>query len=208
MPSLKVPLVDERDKYLAQKLREAPGETVVAVLGAAHLPGVLREIHVDNDLKQLVKMPAKKKTGKIIAWAIPILIIGVIVATFIINKDAGMQQILTWFLWNGSLAALGGLIMLAHPLTILAAFLVAPFSSINPLFAAGWVAGIVEFFVRKPSVKDFENIGEDASTLKGFWSNRVIRILMVVVFVNLGSVAGTIIGGTDVVRIFIENLVS
>lgn len=208
MPSLKVPLVDERDKYIAQKLREAPGETVVAVLGAAHLPGVLREIHTDNDIQKLVTLPPKKKTGRIIAWIIPILIIGVIVATFIINKDAGMQQLLTWVLWNGSLAALGGLIMLAHPLTILSAFLVAPLSSINPLFAAGWVAGIVEFFMRKPSVKDFENIGEDASTLKGFWSNRVIRILMVVVFVNIGSVAGTIIGGTDVVRIFIENLIN
>lgn len=206
MPSLKVPLVDERDKYLAQKLREAPGDTVVAVLGAAHIPGVLREIHVNNDLQKLVTMPPKKKTGKIIAWAIPIIIISVIIATFIINKDAGQQQLLTWIIWNGSLAGIGGIIMLAHPLSILAAIVVAPISSLNPLFAAGWAAGLVEFFVRKPHVKDFENIGEDASTLKGFWKNRVIRVLMVVVFVNLGSAAGMIIGGTDVVRIFIENL--
>jgi phosphoribosylamine--glycine ligase len=206
MPSLKVPLVDERDTYLAQKIREAPGETIVAVLGAAHLPGVLQQIKVDNDLEQLVALPPKKKTGKIVAWAIPVLIIGIIVATFIINRDAGVQQIISWVLWNGTLAGLGGLIMLAHPLTILTAFAVAPISSLNPLFAAGWAAGAVEFFVRKPHVKDFENIAQDASTLKGFWKNRVIRVLMVAVFVNIGSVVGTIIGGTDVVRIFIENL--
>lgn len=206
MPNLKVPLLDERDKYLAQKIREAPGETVVAVLGAAHMQGVLREVMKDNDLKELVVIPPKKKTGKIIGWGIPIIILGIIITTFIINKDAGQQQLLSWILWNGSLAAIGGIIIWAHPLSILTAFAFAPISSLNPLFAAGWAAGLVEFFLRKPNVKDFEDISEDMNTLKGFWHNRVIRILLVVVFVNLGSVAGTIIGGTDVVRIFLDNL--
>lgn len=206
MPNLKVPLLDERDKYLAQKIREAPGKTIVAVLGAAHMQGVLREIERENDLEKLVAIPPKKKTGKIIGWGIPILIVGIIIATFIINKDAAQQQVLSWVLWNGSLAAIGGVIILAHPLSILAAFAVAPISSLNPLFAAGWAAGLVEFFLRKPNVKDFENISDDINTLKGFWNNRVIRILLVVVFVNLGSVAGTIIGGTDVVRIFLDNI--
>jgi len=49
-PDLKRPLVDERDQYLAQKIKEAPGNKVVAVLGAAHIPGIKEEIYKDHDL--------------------------------------------------------------------------------------------------------------------------------------------------------------
>src|SRR5699024_5866870 len=37
-PRLKTPLIDERDQYLSQKIKKAPGQTIVAVLGAAHVP--------------------------------------------------------------------------------------------------------------------------------------------------------------------------
>lgn len=206
MPKLKVPLVDERDKYLAQKIKEAPGEKVVAVLGAAHLPGIKIEIHNDNDLRELTKLPKKKHTGKIIGWSIPIIILSLIIYTFIENKDAGLQQLQSWILWNGSLSAIGALIVRSHPLSILTAFVIAPLSSLNPLFAAGWFAGLCEVFVRKPNVKDFEDLSEDILSLKGFWNNRVTHILLVVIFVNIGSVLGTLIGGSDIVKIFFNNL--
>lgn len=206
MPKLKTPLVDERDKYLAQKIKEAPGEKIVAVLGAAHLPGVMKEIHKDNDLKELSKLPKKKNSGKVLPWIIPIIILTLIVSTFLINKDAGEQQVVSWILWNGTFSALGAIVALAHPLSIITAFFIAPLSSLNPLFAAGWFAGLVEVLVRKPNVQDFENVTEDILTLKGFWRNKVIRVLLVVVFVNIGSVIGTFVGGTDIVRIFLDNI--
>lgn len=206
MPKLKAPLVDERDKYLAQKIKTAPGEKVVAVLGAAHIPGIKKEIHKNNDLRELTRLPKKKKTGKIIGWSIPVIILALIIYTFIENKDAGLQQLLSWILWNGSLSAIGALIIRAHPLSILTAFVVAPISSLNPLFAAGWFAGLSEVFLRKPSVKDFENLSEDVLSFKGFWNNKVTHILLVVIFVNIGSVLGTIIGGSDIVRIFLNNI--
>jgi len=206
MPKLKTPLVDERDKYLAQKIKEAPGEKIVAVLGAAHVPGVKKEIKIDNDLKELNKLPREKKLGKIVSWAIPSAVVLLILSTFFMNKDAGTKQIMSWILWNGTLSALGTMVAIGHPLSILTAFLAAPISSLNPLIAAGWFAGLVEVLIRRPNVKEFENIAEDISTIKGFWRNKVIRVLLVVVFANLGSVLGTVISGTDIIRLFVNSL--
>lgn len=204
-PELKETLIDERDRYLAQKIKDAPGKKIVAVVGAGHVPGLKEAINEEQDLSALNKIPPKKKTGKIIGWTISILIISLIVATIIVNRDAGIDQILTWILWNGSLSALGTVVALGHPLSILTAFFIAPVSSLNPLLAAGWFAGLTEAFVRKPKVSDFENLSEDVNSFKGFWRNRVTRILLVVVFANIGSTVGTFIGGADVVRIFIRS---
>src|SRR5699024_8651618 len=160
-PRLKVPLIDERDQYLAQKIKDAPGKKIIAVLGAAHVPGITKEIHKEHDLEELTKKPPKSKWPKIIGWSIPILIIGVILYTLFNNPEAGLQQMLSWVLWNGSLAALGTIIALGHPLAILTAFVAAPITSLNPLLAAGWFAGIVQAFVSKPKVGDFEALSED-----------------------------------------------
>lgn len=206
MPRLKKTLVDERDKYLAQKIKDAPGEKIVAVLGAAHVPGIKKEIFKENDLRELRKLPKPKNTKKIISWGIPAVIILLIGSTFLINKDTGIKQISSWILWNGSLSALGAALAVAHPLSILTAFLAAPISSLNPLIAAGWFAGLVEVLIRKPSVKEFENLADDVLNLKGFWKNKVTRTLLVVVLANLGSVLGTMVSGTDIVRLFINSL--
>ncbi|MBS4025845.1 MAG: TraB/GumN family protein [Clostridia bacterium] len=205
-PKLKVPLIDERDQYLAQKIKEAYGNKVVAVVGAAHVPGIKKEISKEHDLIAISILPAKSKAPKIVAWAIPILIFGIIGYTFYANPSAGVQQTISWVLWNGSFSAIGAAIAFGHPLSIITAFVVAPISSLNPLMAAGWFAGIVQAYIRRPRVEDFENMPEDVFTVKGFWRNKATRILLIVVLTNLGSTIGTLIGGADVIRLFIENL--
>ncbi|WP_100398901.1 TraB/GumN family protein [Bacillus sp. FJAT-44742] len=205
-PKLKKPLIDERDQYLAQKIKEAPGDKVVAVLGAAHVPGIKKELYNEQDLKKLDEVPPKSKVPKMIAWAIPLLILGIIAYTFYTNPSAGLYQTLSWILWNGSFSAIGAAIALGHPLAVLTAFLIAPLSSLNPLMAAGWFAGIVQATLRRPKVDDFENLADDVSTAKGFWNNKVTRILLIVILTNIGSTLGTIIGGADVIRVFLENL--
>jgi|SRR5690625_693634 len=205
-PRLKEPLIDERDQYLAQKIKNAPGEKIVAVLGAAHVPGIKKEINKEHDLKRLSERPPKSNIPKYIGWAIPILILSIIAYTFFANFDAGVQQSISWILWNGSFSAIGAAIAFGHPLTIISAFVAAPLTSLNPLIAAGIVAGIVQAFIRKPNVRDFENVSEDVFSIKGFWHNKVTRILLIVLLTNLGSTLGTVIGGADVVRLFIENL--
>ncbi|WP_456271017.1 TraB/GumN family protein [Bacillus sp. AK031] len=205
-PRLKKPLIDERDQYLSQKIKDAPGKKIVAVLGAAHVPGIKEEIKKNHDLDRLNQRPPKSKVPKIIGWAIPILILAVIAYTFISNPTAGIQQSISWVLWNGSFSALGAAIGLGHPLAILTAFVVAPITSLNPLLAAGWFAGFVQAYFRRPNVQDFETLPEDVLSVKGFWNNKVTRVLLIVVLANLGSTLGTVIGGADVVRLFLENL--
>lgn len=203
-PQLKSVIIDERDKYLAQKIKTAPGEKILAVLGAGHIPGIKEEIYKDHDLKALSTVKPPSKSTKVIAWLIPLLIISIIVATFSVDRATGVEQMVSWILWNGSLGVLGAALAFAHPLSILTAFIAAPISSLSPLLAAGWFAGATEAFMRKPSVEDFENLSEDIQTLKGFWHNKVTHILLVVVFANLGSTIGTIVGGADVIRRFIN----
>lgn len=205
-PRLKKPLIDERDQYLAQKIKEAPGEKIVAVLGAAHVPGITNEIHKDHDLTELTKRPPKSKVPTIIGWSIPMIILAIILYSLFSNPNVALNLSLSWIIWNALLAGIGAAIALGHPLTILTAAIISPFSSLNPLLAAGWVAGIVEAFIRKPKVADFENLSEDVFTLKGFWRNHVTRILLVVALTNIGSSLGAFIGGADVIRIFIQNI--
>src|SRR5690625_1033250 len=151
----KEPLINKSHQYSAQKIKHAPGEKIVAVLGAAHVPGIKKEINQEHDLKRLSERPPKSNIPKYIGWAIPILILSIIAYTFFANFDAGVQQSISWILWNGSFSALGAAIAFGHPLTIISAFIAAPLTSLNPLIAAGIVAGIVQAFIRKPNVRDF-----------------------------------------------------
>lgn len=205
-PRLKTPLIDERDQYLAEKIRTAPGKKVVAVLGAAHVPGITEEIHKKHDLKKLNEKPPKPVWPKVVGWTIPLLIIGIIAYTFMQNSDVATSQMLSWLLWNGSLAALGTIIAKGHPLAVLTAFVAAPFTSLNPLLAVGWFSGLVQAYFTRPSVKDFQRLTDDVLSVKGFWKNKATRVLLVVVLGNIGSSLGTFIGGADVVRSFFQHI--
>jgi len=204
-PRLKNTLIDERDQYLAEKIKLAPGNKVIAIVGAGHIPGIKKEIDKEHDLIALIKIPSTSNYLKVLVWGIPLAIIAIIASTFTYSHPAGFEQITQWFLWNGSLSALGALIAMAHPLSILTAFVAAPFSSLNPLLAAGWFAGIAEALIRRPRVEDFEQLG-NITTLKDFFYNRVTKILLVVAFANLGSMAGTFIGGAKVIQLFIDTI--
>ncbi|NLL52271.1 MAG: TraB/GumN family protein [Peptococcaceae bacterium] len=203
-PQFKAILIDERDQYLAQRIKEAPGKKIVAVLGAGHIPGIKTELFKEHNLDNLKRLKPLSLRLKILGWSIPAIILILIIATFSVDKTAGTNQILSWIIWNGSLAGLGTLLAFGHPLSILVAFCVSPISSLSPLLAAGWFAGLTEAYIRKPNVQDFENIAEDIHTLKGFWRNKVTHILLVVVMANIGSSLGAIIGGLDIVRHFLN----
>ena len=205
-PKLKTPLIDERDQYLAQKIKDAPGNKIVAVLGAAHVPGITKEIHKEHDLEALSQTPPKSVVPKILGWAIPLLIIALMVYTFMANPSAGFDQAMSWILWTGSLAAIGAAVAFGHPLAVISAFVAAPFTALHPLIAAGWVSGIVQAYVRRPNIGDFETLSEDVFSIKGFWHNKVTRVLLVVILTNIGGSIGTFIGGVDVIREFFNNL--
>ena len=196
-PQVKVPLIDERDQYMAQKLREAPGKVLVAVVGAGHSPGIREEIKTARSLDPLETVPPASSAGRVAKWAIPGLILALFVWGFYRGGgEEALGSVYIWFLVNGILSALGAALAFGHPLTILSALVAAPLTSLNPMIAAGWVSGLVQAFVKKPTVRDLEELPEAINSVKGFWKNPVSRILLVVVFSNLGSVLGTFIAGS------------
>ncbi len=195
-PDIKHRLIDERDLFLAEKIRTAPGEKVVAVVGAGHKPGIEEHIHTEQDLTEITRIPPASIWPKIIQWGIPVLICALLAYSFFKGgKEQGIENIYIWFLVNGIFSAIGTAAALAHPLAILAAFLAAPFTSLNPMIAAGFAAGIVQALVHKPTVADFKALPDDLETVKGFWQNSVIKVFMVLVLANVGSMIGTWVAG-------------
>jgi pheromone shutdown-related protein TraB len=191
-PQVKEKLLDERDVYLSQKIKKASGNTVVAVVGAGHVPGIENHIQKDIDLEPLKEIPVKSIVPVLFKWGIPLLIVGLFVLGFLKGGARhSMDDISIWFMVNGTLSALGSALAFAHPLTILASFFAAPLTSLNPMIAAGFVAGIVQTLVKKPTVADFKNLPKAILTARGFWTNPVTRILLVVILANVGSAIGT-----------------
>lgn len=201
-PELRKILIDERDQYLAQKIRTAPGEKIVAVVGAGHVPGLRRHIENHQDISALDIVPPKGNIGKVLKWVIPAIIVALVAAGFFFGGAvAGKQMIFWWIAVNGIFAGIGAILAFGHPLTILTAVVAAPLTSINPMIAAGWVAGLVEAFVKTPKVRDLENLSTDIMSVRGFWRNKATRVLLVVVFTNLGSSIGTFVALPMMMRI-------
>ena len=194
LPVLRDILIDERDQYLTHKIRTAPGHKIVAVVGAGHVPGIKKYWNEEIDINRLNQIPPKGKLSGLLKWIIPLGILVLFVWGFYHGgTHVGTNMITWWIMANGILAGLGAAIALAHPLTILSSILAAPLTSLNPMIAAGWVSGLVEAVSRKPKVRDFENLSSDILSVKGFWKNKITRILLVVVFTNLGSAIGTFV---------------
>lgn len=203
---LKTCLVDERDQYLAGKIRTAPGSRIVAVLGAAHVPGVLKQLQSDAmpDLSALEATPPRSKWGKVLGWSIPVLLVLLVAITFFIAPDLGVLQARNWLILTCALAGLGALISGAHILSVLTAVVMAPISALSPVLAAGWFSGIAEAHFRKPKVEDFENLPRDLVSLKGIWKNKVTKVLLVVILTNVGCAIGNITGSLNVISIFMQ----
>jgi len=200
MPSVKEVLIDERDRYLATKIFLTTEQKVVAVVGAGHMNGIeawlekLSRGEIEADVSDIETLPKKGWFSKSAGWLIPILIIALItIGFFRSGGQASLAMIERWVLLNGSLAALGSLLCMAHPVTILSSFLLAPLATMNPLLAIGLFAAIIEAFFRKPTVHDAENLADDVTSLKGFYRNRITHILLVFFFSSLGGMIGNFI---------------
>ncbi len=194
LPVLRNILIDERDRYLAQKIKDAPGNRIVAVVGAGHVPGIKQYWEQETDIDALEIIPPKSKTAGLVKWLIPAAILVLLIFGFFYGgSKAGTDMLTWWVVANGAMAGIGAAAALGHPFTIVSSILAAPLTSLNPMIAAGWVSGLVEAFANKPKVKDLERLPEDILSIKGFWKNKVTRILLVVVFTNLGSTIGTVV---------------
>ncbi|MFH2044850.1 MAG: TraB/GumN family protein [Pseudomonadota bacterium] len=194
LPVLKKILIDERDMYLAEKIKTAPGNKIVAVVGAGHVKGIKANWDNDIDIESLEIIPPKSNISNAFQWIFTAGILILFVYGFYYGgAKAGADMITWWILITGALAGIGAVVAMAHPLTILSSMLAAPLTTLHPLIAVGWVSGLVEAYFSKPKVKDIENLPEDILSIRGFWKNKVTRILLVVAFTNLGASIGTFV---------------
>ncbi|HRY54128.1 MAG TPA: TraB/GumN family protein, partial [Spirochaetia bacterium] len=200
LPSVKEVLIDERDRFLASRIFAAREELVLAVVGAGHLAGIedwLRRLDAGEasaDTSDIEAVPPPSALGKAAGWLLPALIVGLIgLGAYTSGTRASLDLVLRWILANGSLAALGSALCMAHPLTVLLSFVSAPIATLNPLVGVGLFAGLAEAFLRKPRVQDLEGLADDVATLGGFYRNRVTHILLVFFASSIGGMIGNFI---------------
>lgn len=198
LPSVKKILVDERDVHMAYYIRNAPGEKILAVVGAAHLPGIISHLQgaeiAAETISEISVIPPKTALSKAIPWLIPAIVVALFIGGFFFgNRDQLAHVAVAWVLANGLLSALGTALAYGHPITIMTAFVAAPITSLNPTIGAGFVTGFVQAMVTPPTVRDMEHVGEDLVTIKGWWRNRLARVLLVFLFSSIGSSIGTFV---------------
>jgi len=202
MPILKNVLIDERDTYLTQKMKEAEGRKVVAVVGAGHVNGIAEALQTKGpvDLTEIEKIPPVLPIWKWIGWGIPALILGSLVY---IGWDQGLKaagdNLLYWILANGIPSSIGAIIAFAHPITIISAFIAAPITSLTPVIGAGYVCAFIQAYYQPPVVKEFQTVIDDVGTFSKWWSNKLLRILLVFILTSFGSAIGTYVGAYEIV---------
>ncbi|WP_035275915.1 TraB/GumN family protein [Desulfogranum japonicum] len=201
-PDTKRVLIDERDIYMAEKIKSAEGSRIVAVVGAGHVAGISRRLHENNEerMAEINTIPPVSRKWKVAGWSIPLLIITSILLIGLKQgaTEAGSNA-LYWILANGIPSSIGAIFALAHPATIFSAFAAAPITSLTPVIGAGYVCAFVQILTQPPVVREFEEVGQDISKFSGWWKNKLLRVFLVFFLTGLGSSIGTWVGGYRIV---------
>lgn len=204
-PALYDTIIAERDRYMAARLRELPAEhgevrEVLAVVGAGHLKGLTRHLQEDDTLPATVRgelesIPSKSS----IPW------FTIVLSAFVLGGfawgfwqggiDVGSDLLLQWVLATGVLGAIGCAIAGGHPLSILVAFLASPITPLHPALASGTLSALTEAWLRKPTYADFMALRDDVQTVRGWWRNRVARVLLNFFLTSMGTAIGVWTGG-------------
>jgi len=208
LPQFKEVLIDERDEYMTGKLVElanTPGgpKKILALVGAGHLVGMMPAFNRPpgrERIEELEYRPPPGKSGYYVGWTICVVVLSLFVVGFMRSPELGTKLVVLWVVINGGLCALGTAMALAHPLSIVTAFFAAPITSLNPTIGAGMVVGLVESYLRKPRVGDFETLREDIGSMRMWWNNGVLRVLLAFVMASFGSMLGTYLAGASIIH--------
>lgn len=202
VPTLKTALIDERDRYLAEKTLQAEGKTIVSVVGAGHVEGIKNILQGERqaNLDSLDVIPPMSPAWKWIGWAIPAIIVGSI-ALIGYQKGAAAagDNAVFWIVANGVPSGLGALLAWAHPITIVVAVAGAPFTSLTPVIGVGYVTAFVQAYMQPPIVREFQTVAEDVAIPRRWWQSRLLRVFLAFLLPTIGSVIGTWVGGTRIV---------
>ncbi len=205
-PKIAKILIFERDAYMAQAIKNSPGKKIVVVIGAAHAAGIRKHLFEDDiDLKELEQIKEPSWLSKQVKWLLPLSIILLVFVTTGFNLS-GLLKLSGWLVAAAVASAIGALVCLAHPITILVSFLTAPIGTLSPVLAVGWFAGLAEATFRKPTVADFNSLNDDSKSIKKALKNNILRTLLIMLMTSLFSSIVTLIFSFDIVRQFIVSL--
>ncbi|WP_458451337.1 TraB/GumN family protein [Fibrobacter sp.] len=205
-PEVKQVLIDERDQFLASKIKNAPGQKVVAVVGAGHMKGIAGIIEGDKELpseESISVIPKGAPIWKIIGWAIPLAIVASII---FVGYKAGVEKAgelsLQWAMLTGGGAMLGTIIAGGHPLTILVALVAAPFTGLTPLIGVGFFTALTQVYMRPPRVSEMETLSDDIWQVKRWWKNRVTRVILCFLCPGIPAIIGKILAIFQIYQAF------
>ena len=199
-PSAANVLIDERDAYIAKNLYELSKEgKVLAVIGAGHKEGIAKHLaHPEAipSIEELKEKPAKRITFiRVFGAAIGLIMLTTI--GLILSKGYSRQTLLLafgiWFILHGTLSCLGVVLARGHPLSALTAFVTGWMTNLVPFAAAGWFAGMVEAWKRKPTVSDVKKLA-DVETFDDLMKNRFFKVVFVAALANVGAVTASLLG--------------
>ena len=202
MPELKRVLIDERDTYLAEKIKASKGSRLVAVVGAGHVAGIKTALGEDrrDQLEAINIIPPVSPIWQVVGWAIPALIVLALVVIAVTKGTAvAGDNLLFWILATGLPAAFGAVLALAHPLTILGAFVGAPVTTLLPVLGVGHLTAFIQVMAQPPLVIDFETVLKDMGTVRGWWRNRLLRLFLAFMLPSFGAMAGMWVGGSRII---------
>ena len=202
MPELKRVLIDERDTFLAEKIKASTGKRLVAVVGAGHVAGIKIALGEDRSeqMEEINLIPPVSKVWEVIGWAIPALIVAAMLGiAFTKGAEVAGDNLLFWILATGLPAALGAILALAHPFTIFSAFVGAPITTLLPILGVGHVTAFVQVMSQPPLVIEFETVLQDMATFSGWWRNRLLRLFLAFTLPSIGAVVGMWIGGSRII---------
>ncbi len=201
-PELWESFLIERDLYMSTKILNEEGKKIVVIIGQAHLNGVEKNIKENRkaNIEELNGLPPKLWSTRVLESIIPLIIIGLLIYSFVLGMDIGINQIIRWGIWNGGVAALFTVLALANPLTVITSLVLAPLATLLPMVSIGVFSAIVEATIRKPKVHDFQTMDEDLLSIKKIYKNRVLRIFLVFILASIGGTVGNIIGGLDIIK--------
>ena len=202
LPELKRVLIDERDTFLAEKIKSAEGTRLVAVVGAGHVAGIKTALGEDRSgqMEGINQIPPVSPVWKVIGWAIPaIIVLAMVAIAFTKGAAVAGDNLLFWILATGLPAALGAVLALAHPFTILGAFFGAPITTLLPVLGVGHLTAFIQVMAQPPLVIEFETVLQDMATFRGWWRNRLLRLFLAFMLPSIGAVAGMWVGGSKII---------
>jgi pheromone shutdown-related protein TraB len=202
LPEIKKPLIDERDQYLMSGVEKTEGKKIVVVVGAAHVPGMRENLGKPVDRARLEALPPPSRLMQALQWLFPAAIILSLVYGIYDRQGSSVQDLLTaWILPTSLMCLAFTAVSGARLLSLLTAALAAPITTLIPVIGAGMVVGLVEAWLRKPTVDDCERINNDVQSWRGIYRNPVTRVLLVAVASTMGAAIGAWIGLSWVVSL-------